>query len=109
MHRTTALAVSLLLPACVGARSAGLVGAYTVARIDAPLVLQAREAIQKHFSILRLGEVLEASTQVVAGTQVKLVCQVTGEAEPSRWQFVIWQKLDQTWQLQSCARVSPAR
>ena len=112
MNRTAiaALSVSLLAAASsMGAQSAGLVGAYQIARVDAPLVLQARKAIQRHFRLLRLGQVLEAYTQVVAGTNVKLVCKVKGEAQESQWEFVVWHKLDNSWQFQSCARVSMAR
>jgi hypothetical protein len=107
-----AITVSLLAAASMRAQpvqNAGLVGAYQAARVDEPLVLQARKAIQKHFRILRLGKVVEAYTQVVAGTNVKIICTVKGEAEPSQWEFVVWRKLDQSWQFQSCARVSMAK
>jgi hypothetical protein len=82
-----------------------LVGGYQAAALDAPLVLEAQAFIQKHFAFLRLEAIQEAYTQVVAGTNVKLVCRVAGEGEPSQWEFVAWRKLNGTWELQSARRV----
>ncbi|WP_306599924.1 hypothetical protein [Geothrix sp. 21YS21S-2] len=86
----------------------GLMGGYRPAPLDAPPVLEARTFVQTHFARLRLGEVRKAGTQVVAGTNVKLVCRVTGEGAPARWEFVAWRRLDGTWELISARRLSPA-
>jgi len=82
-----------------------LVGGYRASALDAPLVLQAKAFIQSHFALLRLERVQEAATQVVAGTNVKLVCLVSGEGDPAPWEFVAWRKLDGAWMLQSARKV----
>jgi len=51
--------------------------------------------------------VRKAGTQVVAGTNVKLVCRVTGEGAPARWEFVAWHRLEGTWELISARRLGP--
>jgi hypothetical protein len=100
-----ALCVPVLAAGAAAQDAPRLVGGYQAAALDAPLVLQARAFIQKHLALLRLEEVQEAYTQVVAGTNVKLVCQVTGEGDPARWEFVAWRKLDGTWLLQSARKL----
>ncbi len=109
MNRFTILALALpLLGAGASLNAQGpprRVGGYQAAALDAPLVVQARAFIQKHLAILRLEEIQEASTQVVAGTNVKLVCKVSGEGEPARWEFVAWHKLDGAWLLHSARRL----
>ena len=82
-----------------------LVGGYRAAALDAPLVLEAKAFIQQHFALLRLDRIHEAATQVVAGTNVKLVCLVSGEGDPTQWEFVAWRKLDGSWRLQSARKV----
>jgi hypothetical protein len=94
------------------ARTQTLVGGYSPADLRSPLVLKARAKIQKYFQDRHhhLMEIQEAATQVVAGTNIKLVCKVTATGEPpSVWEYVIWQKLgDQDeWVLMSAIRVSP--
>ena len=81
-----------------------VVGGYRNAPLDAPLVFEAKAFIQKHFALLRLERIQEAATQVVAGTNVKLVCLVSGEGDPAPWEFVAWRKLDGSWMLQSARK-----
>jgi hypothetical protein len=85
-----------------------LVGGYARASIDDALVREARAEIQRYFvpEFQRLEEIRQASTQVVAGLNVKLLCQVTSaDRDPSLWEFVVWRRLDGTWQLISATRV----
>ena len=81
-------------------------GSYQLAEVDRADVQQAREAVQKHFSTLRIEEVREAWIQVVAGTNYRLVCRVSENDGPSTWEFVIWHRLDDTWRLESAKRVT---
>jgi hypothetical protein len=74
-------------------------GAYRPVDPASPEVQEARAAIQKQFTVLRIGSVTEAFVQVVAGLNYKLVCQVTEDDGASTWEFVIWHKLDRTWKL----------
>jgi hypothetical protein len=97
--------MALCVPLLAAAQDAPMTGGYRAAALDAPLVLQAQAFIQKHLALLRLEELQEAYTQVVAGINVKLVCRVTGEGEPARWEFVAWRKLDGTWMLQSARKL----
>jgi hypothetical protein len=105
MNRYAVLALTAPVLAAGGTMTPVLVGGYQPAAVDSPMALEARAFIQKHLAILRLDRIQEAYTQVVAGTKVKLVCQVSGEGAPSRWEFVAWRKLDGTWELQSARRV----
>jgi len=85
-----------------------LVGGYAPAGVDDALVREARTEIQRYFvpELQRLAEIRQASTQVVAGLNVKLLCQVTSaDRGPSLWEFVAWRRLDGAWQLISATRV----
>jgi len=100
------LAIIMLTWPLLAGTGGGLMGGYRPVPLDAPPVLEARAFVQTHFARLRLGEVRKAGTQVVAGTNVKLVCRVTGEGAPARWEFVAWSRLDGTWELISARRLS---
>ena len=81
-------------------------GGYRSVDQASPQVLEARAAIQKYFVTLRLGQVQEAFLQVVAGTNTKLVCVVDdGFDTPQPWEFVVWHRLDDRWQLTSARRL----
>jgi len=85
-------------------------GGYAQVDGKGPVADQARKMVQRYFSDarLRIVEVQEAYTQVVAGTNIKLVCRVLAAGEEdSVWEFVIWHKLDDSWRLTSAVRVSP--
>jgi hypothetical protein len=87
-----------------------LAGGYAALDKHDPRAIQAKAMIQRTFADtrMRLGEIQEAQAQVVAGTNIKLVCNVTGDGEePSVWEFVIWHKLDDSWRLTSAVRISP--
>lgn len=79
-------------------------GAYEPCPTDTPLAMDARAFIQENLAALAIDEVCEAYTQVVAGLNVKLVCKVTGEDGPSRWQFVAYRSLDRRWHLYKADR-----
>ena len=82
-----------------------ITGAYEMTPLDTPVVQQAKGYIQNQMPNLVLGEVTEAYTQVVAGLNVKLVVEATGEDGPSTWQFVAFRSLDQRWHLTSAQRI----
>jgi hypothetical protein len=89
-----------------GSQPAPMPGSYQPAAVDSPGVLAARDAIQKQFAVLQIQTVKEAYVQVVAGLNFKLVCLVAEDAsDPSTWEFVIWQRLDGLWQLQTARRL----
>jgi hypothetical protein len=74
-------------------------GSYQATDVESAMVQEARTAIQKNLSTLRIEEVQEAYVQVVAGMNFKLICQVSGEDGPATWEFVVWHRLDDRWQL----------
>jgi hypothetical protein len=80
-------------------------GAPRPAALDDPLVLEAKAFVQKHFALLRLGEMLDASTQVVAGRNIRFTCRVEEEDGAGTWTFVAWRRLDGRWRLQLAERV----
>ena len=82
-----------------------LVGAYSPAPLDAALVQEAKAYVQKHLAAMSLGEVTEAYTQVVAGVNIKVVCNVSADDGPSSWQFVVYQTLDGKYHLYSADRL----
>jgi hypothetical protein len=71
-----------------------------------PLVLEAKEFIQKHLALLRIEEIKEAHTQVVAGRNVRLVCRVKEELGEGTWEFVAYRPLNGHWQLILAKRLS---
>jgi hypothetical protein len=79
-------------------------GAPNAAPVNDPLVAEARAFIQKHLPLLRIESVQEATTQVVAGRSVRLVCRVKEEEGTRTWEFVVWRKLNGHWSLQSAKR-----
>jgi hypothetical protein len=82
-----------------------VVGAFQTVDRESPDVLEARAAIQKYFASLRLNTIQEASRQVVAGTNFKLVCLVEGDSAEESWEFVVWHRLDGRWELTSAHRL----
>ena len=80
-------------------------GAPVASTTDTPVVREAKAFVQKHLAILRIKEVKEASTQVVAGLNVKLVCRVAEEEGSGTWEFHAYRKLDGHWRLQSAQRI----
>ena len=82
-----------------------ITGAYETTPLDTPVVQQAKAFIQNQLPNLLLGEVSEAYSQVVAGLNLKLIIEATGEDGPSTWQFVAFRSLDQYWHLTSAHRI----
>jgi len=80
-------------------------GSARPAPADDPLVVEARGFIQKHLAILRIERVMEASTQVVAGRRVRLVCRVREEEGEGQWEFVAYRPLNGPWRLQLAQRL----
>ena len=71
-----------------------VVGGYRSLDLESPSALEARAAIQKYFVSLRLGAIQEAYLQVVAG-----------EERPAAWEFVVWHRLDDRWELTSARKL----
>ncbi|MGA2081579.1 MAG: hypothetical protein ABSH53_13355 [Holophaga sp.] len=86
-------------------QAAPMPGSYQSIEATDPGVQEAKEAVQRYLASLRIEEVREAWTQIVAGQNFKLMCRVSGERGPSTWLFVIWHRLDGTWQLDSAYRM----
>ena len=97
-----ALAVAPLL--ATPAPAAQMVGAYQPMDVSAPEVQEARSAVEKAITGLRIDSVRAAYAQVVAGTNYKLVCLATDSSGQSTWEFVVWHRLDGSWQLNSAQR-----
>ncbi len=79
-------------------------GGPTQANQDSPIVLAARECVQKHLAILRIESVLEARTQRAAGYNVTLVCRVIEEDGKGTWEFGARRLLSGQWRFQSACR-----
>jgi hypothetical protein len=80
-------------------------GSAQPATLDDPLVAEAKGFIQTHLAILRIERVTEASTQVVAGRRVRLVCRVKEEDGEGLWEFVAYRRLNGRWHLQLAKRL----
>ena len=87
-------------------RHPGSMGAYAPASLEAPQVLEARTFLQGRLPNMTLNELREAYTQVVAGLNVKLVCEVLEEDGPATWQFVAFRSLDGRWHFHSALRLA---
>lgn len=74
-----------------------LVGAYSKVPLDTPVVKEARDFLQSRLVSLTLGEVSVAYVQVVAGLNVKLVCDVMEDGQTASWKFVAYRSLDGHW------------
>ena len=81
-------------------------GAPQLAEQNDPLVLEAKEFVQKHLALLRIEEIKEAHTQVVAGRNVRLVCRVKEDQGEGTWEFVAYRPLSGHWQLLLARRLS---
>jgi len=99
------LAAGPSLCAHPAAGAAAVPGGYQTTDVDSAQVREARAAVQKNLATLRIESVREAYVQVVAGLNFRLVCEVSGEGGPAVWEFVIWHKLDGTWQLTGARRL----
>jgi len=82
----------------------GLAGAYRPAPLNNALVQETRAYLQKQFAAMTLDELRKAYTQVVAGVNVKLVCNVTADDGASTWEFVVYRSLDGQRHLYSANR-----
>lgn len=80
-------------------QTAILYGAYQPISSDNPLVQEARDFAQSRMLSMTFGEVSVAYVQVVAGMNVKLVCNVTEDGQPSSWKFVVYKSLDGKWHM----------
>jgi hypothetical protein len=83
-----------------------LPGAPQPADQNNPLVLDAKAFIQKQFALMRIEEIKEAHTQIVAGRNVRLVCRVKEEQGEGTWEFVAGRSLSGHWQLLLARRLS---
>lgn len=71
-----------------------IVGAFVPAASDAPLVQDAKNFAQSRFPSLTLVDVNVAYTQVVHGTNIKLVTTGVEDGQQVTWKFVVYKKLD---------------
>jgi hypothetical protein len=62
-------------------------------------------AVQKELALLTVNKVEQAFVQVVAGMNYRLVCQAQRGEAVSTWEFIIWSKLDGTWELTSARKL----
>ncbi len=76
-----------------------LLGAYAPAAVDAPEVQDARNVAQTRLPALSRVQVATAYTQVVRGTNVKLICTAVAEGRQQSWKFVVYRDLDGRWEL----------
>jgi hypothetical protein len=81
-------------------------GSYSSRSVESADVQDARAAVQKEFTNLRIETVQEAYVQVVAGVNYKLICRVSAAEGPATWEFVVWHRLDGHWQLTSANQIA---
>lgn len=81
----------------------GLPGGYRAVDIGSADVQEAKAAIRRQLACLPIETVLEAYVQVVAGSNFKLVCQIEAGGV---WEFVVWHRLNDLWELTSARRLS---
>jgi hypothetical protein len=93
------------IQACQAPQAPPMVGSYQPADADSAQVQATATAVQNQLATMRIEEVRAAYIQVVAGTNFKLVCRVSGADGPATWEFVIWHRLDDTWQLETAKRM----
>jgi hypothetical protein len=62
--------------------------------VDAPLVQDAKNFAQSRMPSLTLVEVNVACTQIVHGTNIKLVTTGVEDGQQVSWKFVVYKKLD---------------
>jgi len=80
-------------------------GSVQPANLDDPLVEEAKGFVQKHLAILRIERVTEATTQVVAGRRVRLLCRVKEEEGEGQWEFIASRQPNGKWHLQLAKRL----
>ena len=81
-----------------------MVGGYQASKVDAPVILEAKAFVQKHLAILKIESVKEAKIQIVAGTNIKLICRVAEKGDSGTWEFLVFRKLGGGWRLESARR-----
>ncbi len=81
------------------------VGGYQAAKVDEPIIVEAKAFVQKHLAILRTESIKEASIQIVAGTNIRLVCRVAEEEGSGMWEFRAFKSLRGRWELQLARRL----
>ncbi len=91
-------------PAGSAPRARVMPGSYQSVDPDSAEVREARAAIQRQMECLPIASVQEAFVQVVAGLNYKLVCRV--ETDGNVWEFVVWHRLNDAWELTSAKRLS---
>ncbi len=103
-------AVAFAVAFMIAPADAQLAGGYREANVKSKEVIAAAEfAVKEHAAKekvkLELAEIVKASTQVVAGTNFKLVLKVTHDGAEREAHAVVWHKVDKnrTYQLTSWA------
>jgi hypothetical protein len=82
------------IPGATPSQSGIILGAYASAPVDAPLVQDAKNFVQSHIPSLTLVAVNVAYTQIVDGTNIKLVTTGVEDGQQVTWKFVVYKTLD---------------
>jgi hypothetical protein len=83
-----------VIPAETASQNEIIVGAFIPALVDAPLVVDAKNFAQSRIPSLTLADVNVAYTQVVNGTNIKLITTGVEDGQQVTWKFVIYKKLN---------------
>ncbi len=92
------LCVSLLTSVCLAqgmlvSDSTKMVGGYMKVAVSDKEVAAALSYLKKNFPALGIESVVEASTQVVAGMNIKMICKVTHAGTSETWEMVVYRDL----------------
>jgi len=83
-----------VIPGGTPSQPGAIVGAFAPAPVDAPLVQDAKNFAQSRIPSLTLVDVNVAYTQVVDGTNIKLVTTGVEDGQQVTWKFVVYKQLD---------------
>jgi len=74
--------------------SGALCGGYTKVSVQDQSVTDTLNYLKENFPALKVAEIKEAYAQVVAGLNVKLICQMEGYQTGELWEIVVFRDLD---------------
>lgn len=93
-----------------------LTGGYEKISVDAQDVkdcvkfLETYFPTEKEYEHLKIKEVKEAYSQVVAGRNIKLICTVDNKVQDKTvqetWEFIIYINLEQVHKVESCKKIN---
>jgi hypothetical protein len=82
-----------------------IVGGYTPALADAPVIQDAKNFVEAHLPSLSQVSVCMAYTQVVHGLNIKLIGSGIEEGRQVSWKFVVYKHLDGQMELSLAERL----